>query len=649
MGNDRYQVARRRELEQIRSQLLAHVQQVYAPEPTAQAVREVMEKARAWYPMCARELHAYLTDHPDALTAPSPHCPRVLARLLRQLVLAGYGSGVVTPLACVRCGRSDRYVLRPTSEGRACYDCCRKIIQCARCHRTATAQARRPEGAICGNCYTKDPLNSEECAICHRIRPRKGRREDGSPLCGRCAPRPMHTCARCQNLAPAQAMPEEGPVCRACYESPPRQCGQCGKLRPIAVQARGGEPDICVSCHRGPLTECTACGRVRHCYRATTRGGAYHCRDCFPSPPKPCSTCGNTRKVSATWPRGVLCANCYLRWKNHPAACARCSRLSVLVGNTPDGDGLCGPCAGAPELTFTCQRCHHPGDTYRDRCCARCIVSDLVHGLLQGPDGAVPPRLRPLADALIGADVPRSVLCWARTSPSAKALTALVRDGADLTHARLDELPQRHNTRYICQVLVATGILPQRAEELHQLQLWARATLASLPPHQQRLLRPFAEWSLQRSARRRSASGRYTRTSLNGDRNTLRVAIQLLAWLDDEDLRLSSLTQLHMERWIDGDYTRSRHINPFIRWTNARRITSDIALQQKRIAQPSQFIPSHELHDQLRRCLNDDTLPLDVRIVDALIRLYALPVTRILQLKASQYHRDGDNAFLTIS
>ncbi|MFE4815817.1 hypothetical protein ACFRFU_05190 [Streptomyces sp. NPDC056704] len=48
---------------------------------------------------------------------------------------------------------------------------------------------------------------------------------------------------------------------------------------------------------------------------------------------------------------------------------------------------------------------------------------------------------------------------------------------------------------------------------------------------------------------------------------------------------------------------------------------------------------------ELRRCLTDTGLPLLVRIIGALVRLYALPLTRIVELTTDQFHRD---AYLTL-
>jgi hypothetical protein len=39
---------------------------------------------------------------------------------------------------------------------------------------------------------------------------------------------------------------------------------------------------------------------------------------------------------------------------------------------------------------------------------------------------------------------------------------------------------------------------------------------------------------------------------------------------------------------------------------------------------------------------------LEVRIIGALIRLYGLPVSRIVELTTDLFHRDQDAAFLTL-
>lgn len=52
--------------------------------------------------------------------------------------------------------------------------------------------------------------------------------------------------------------------------------------------------------------------------------------------------------------------------------------------------------------------------------------------------------------------------------------------------------------------------------------------------------------------------------------------------------------------------------------------------------------------EQLRRCLDGHTYPLDISIAGALVRLYALPLPFIVTLTTEAYTADGDGAYLSV-
>jgi hypothetical protein len=60
-----------------------------------------------------------------------------------------------------------------------------------------------------------------------------------------------------------------------------------------------------------------------------------------------------------------------------------------------------------------------------------------------------------------------------------------------------------------------------------------------------------------------------------------------------------------------------------------------------------QFLTGDELYEQLRRCLNDEGLPLLARIVGVLIRLYGLHTTRVATLITDRFHEDDTGAYFT--
>ncbi len=449
---------------------------------------------------------------------------------------------------------------------------------------------------------------------------------------------------RCGKLRPANALTDAGPVCRNCYAPPPRLCGLCQQIKPISVRKNESQPAICRDCYRGPIQTCALCGRLRHGFQS--RGGAFYCSSCRPTRTLPCADCGETKPVQANWPVGTLCDTCYHRRKRGPAPCAQCGSLRTLVGRTEDGN-ICGPCAGA-DIHFACRRCGYPGDIYADGSCARCIARDRVHDLLSDQDGIVRPQLQPLAEQLGAAQKPWSVISWTRRSDAARMLAGLAAHQQEITHDLLDELPHEPRTIYIRRLLVAAGVLPQRQEDFARLHRWLRDTLADLPAHQARVIRPFAEWGVLRVARRRADKGQYTFYAASNDRINVRVAITFMTWLDTHSITLADLNQEALDLWMTSNSSQPSHVSAFIRWATARRLTGKLTIPRQRYGLPGRFMPSEELNQQLRRCLNDDTLPLEARIIGSLTSLYAMPTTRIVELTTDRFHQDGNDAYLTI-
>lgn len=452
---------------------------------------------------------------------------------------------------------------------------------------------------------------------------------------------------RCATLARVEAISPDGPVCRKCHQRPGRVCGICGQVKTVHVRAVGDQPDICTGCYRGPVGTCMTCGRERH--GSTRRSGEFYCESCVPRPERACQDCGRTRATKVTgWPVGALCNSCYSRRKRRPGRCAGCGRTRVLVGRGPEAQDLCGPCCGADELDFTCPRCGAPGEIYADGACSRCVLADRLTTAFGAQDHPGPAPLQPLIDALAAASSPNSILGWLGSSPSVSLLADLARTGAELSHDVLDTLTNDATTRHVRQSLVATGVLPARQEDLAALVLWARAHIDALPAHHARIIGPFAEWQVLRDARRRAARGRYTRAAAAHDRTDIRVATEFLHWLEDRQVTLETLTQADVDLWLTTHPTRHRRLTSFISWTSARRLTSPLDVPAKPAGLPANFQTATEHHDQLRRCLNDTALPRVARIAGALIRLYALPVSRIHDLRVDQFHRDADRAYLTL-
>ncbi|RKN04796.1 hypothetical protein D7319_27575 [Streptomyces radicis] len=347
---------------------------------------------------------------------------------------------------------------------------------------------------------------------------------------------------------------------------------------------------------------------------------------------------------------GPVCGPCYRAALSTPTQCASCGRQRVLVGRAAGGGLLCRTCVFPGEPPERCGACGEPADLLPGRRCPRCTLAARVTDLLSVDGAGVPEPLQPLAAVLTGADNPYRVLEWMRRSPAARLLRHLALQPDALDHQALDALPHRAVTAYVRGLLVTAGILPPRDENLALLTNWAARTMTALPPQHAALIRPFAEWHIIRDARRRSARGRYTYVAHKGDCGNIRAAIDFLNWLDSHRLSLAALEQRHLDTWATGRPSLRARSIPFIRWATARRLTATGLLIEHPPAQlPGHFQVEAVHHEELRRCLNDTVLPLDVRVTGALVRLYALPLTRIVELTADQLHRNEDHTYLTIN
>jgi hypothetical protein len=339
---------------------------------------------------------------------------------------------------------------------------------------------------------------------------------------------------------------------------------------------------------------------------------------------------------------GPVCSSCYRIILDYPKECDRCRSIRPLVARDRNDTPICGPCGGFDDLAYNCARCGRSGELFADRACARCVLADRLHDLLSGPDGQVSQQLQPVLAGFAKTERARGIIFWLNRSPNAALLSRLASTGEELTHELLDELPFNRNLHYVREVLVHTGVLPERNEDLERIPPWLDTLLADRPQRHARLIRPFAHWFLLRRARRRANERRYPAESGRVVRTRIRVALEFLAWLDEHDLELSRLTQDRLNSWLVATGRRGRDIRYFLQWAHGRKMAPKLHIPKITQADPYHFLDEDARWSQLNRCLNDEEMPLDVRCAGALLLLYGLPAVRIRYLRTEQlYHRDG--------
>ncbi|MGP3941881.1 XRE family transcriptional regulator [Streptomyces sp. 6N106] len=597
------------------------------------------------------ELAEHLAAHTDALTSGSSLCPPVLLRLTE--VLRDAGHPVIRP-GCAHCGtvRADLRRLRP--EGRICGTCDQQTRRatCARCGREdVRIVGRRPEGPICHPCYRSDPAKFEECAECGHLDAPVVRRDDGRGICKQCYRRPDRTCTSCGKTAAAAVVNKDEVLCHHCYNQqrrPRRPCGRCGEIRIIARNATGDTPDLCPSCFRGPEAPCSLCGRVLPCHRNSE--GQPVCGTCYQRnrTGDTCIRCARTRPITTRWPIGPVCQSCYTAVLRSPTECPRCGTVQPLIARDDDGAEVCGPCVGF-AADYTCRQCGRTGNPHSRGRCAHCVLAERVNNLLAGPDGKTVPQLEPLATALKAAPSPFPAIQWIKESPNTKLLTRLTAEGHTLTHELLDELPPTQNQRYIRQLLVHTGILDDRNEDLERIPGWLEHELADKPTAHANLARPFLHWFLLRRARQRAAIRRYPASADRDLRRRVSVALEFMAWMDQRGLALADLTQEHIDDWIAGATSQRRYlIRYFLKWTVSRRLTRELTVPTIPRQEPQDLLDEDDRWPLLQRCLTDDSLPRDVRAAGAITLLFGPSTERICHLTPEHLKFGDKHAHLVL-
>lgn len=584
-----------------------------------------LKAARVDRPKTLTQVDAYLTVHGDGVLIPDASCPRGLMRLTHVLLSEGHTS--VKPPACTNCQqRTPLIAIGPS--GRICGRCrdLNRPFTCALCAKTAVSRRfNLPDGPVCSTCYSRDPVSRKHCSKCGRLRPRARRLADGGVLCPTCAPPRIDTCSRCGQHRPAPYLTPQGRICKNCYGRAHTVwvCGLCGVTRRRQSGSVLG-PHLCGTC-RG-ITTTTYCG-IRSPDSAST-----------------CALCRQRRVVGRHWPAGPVCKPCYRMAKMYPSPCAACGQQAVLIGFDPGGRRICGPCSGS-TLDYRCADCGQPGVRAHNRC-SRCHTVELLHTALTGPDGEIPAQLKPLADALANANDPRSVAVWLGKSAAAELLMHLAGTGQTITHYALDQLPPGRHVNYIREILVRTAILTPRNEYLDRIEPWLDRHLANYPTDHAQLVRSYAIWYLLHRARR--AKQPLSNPGAARIRRQVCVALEFLAWLETRGRTPATIDQGDIDNWLAHGTWRHREIRPFLHWTTQRRITRATSTPAARPGRPSVFIEEAAHLEQLHRCLNDDTIDIDVRAGGAIILLYGITTTRVLRLRHNQIHTEDGRSYLTL-
>ncbi len=181
-----------------------------------------------------------------------------------------------------------------------------------------------------------------------------------------------------------------------------------------------------------------------------------------------------------------------------------------------------------------------------------------LDGLLTGPDGTIAPAFNGLRDAFVAAHQPRSLIVWLDRSPGAILLGRLATGQIDLDHTTPDRLEQAPALHHLRQLLIAVGALPERDPYVAAVEHAIRRHEAILTaPASRRALRAYGMWHELAGLRRRWPAGDTPPAAATAAQDRLRVAAQLLRYLEDRDIPLDGVDQIMLDAWL-GAATSTR-------------------------------------------------------------------------------------------
>jgi integrase len=341
-----------------------------------------------------------------------------------------------------------------------------------------------------------------------------------------------------------------------------------------------------------------------------------------------------------SWPEGFICNRCYQQATRRRDLCPGCTHPRLLPGLL-DGAPACSDCAGLGR-NFRCTRCGEEDEPYRKGLCARCCLRDDLIAMLAGPDGQIPRQVRPVIEALIGQEQPRSAMIWLRNSEVVRLLRGLADGTLPLTHETFDDAPSRRTATHLRELFVHHQVLPPRDRTLLLFEAWLDRFLADHSPATVALLSGFARWHHLRQMRSLAESGQLKPGRAATARQEITVAAQLLTHLDGLGQSTDEFTQAHLEAWLSAGPTTRYVARTFVVWAVRNRRLPRVTFPYRQ-AKSRPVMSEEERLATVRRCLRDPHwASARTRFAAVLLLLYAQPVTKIAKLRLEDLARQDD-------
>jgi len=322
---------------------------------------------------------------------------------------------------------------------------------------------------------------------------------------------------------------------------------------------------------------------------------------------------------------------------------------------TPPGESTC-PATGC----LPCRDAGHilepdliePADRTRRRRheTAHDVVRQRLEKILTVPDNGIAEQLAPLIDLYQQVCNPDWVMQWLNgPHPGTILLNELATrtHREPITHQLLDSYPQSYTVHRLRDLLVHSGILPERPELLERIQPWLDQVLSGRPQHHVLLVRPFTVWHALRRARQRARRRPTTVSSATYLRSQVIITLDFLSWLDERGQTLTTARQSDLDLWLGEGTQTSYLLASFLRWANARGLC-ELTIPNRQATEPAVYLDEEDRWTMLRRCLHDKDMPIDVRAAGTLILLFGRTTTTFINLTVADLQQTGGETWLRL-
>lgn len=314
--------------------------------------------------------------------------------------------------------------------------------------------------------------------------------------------------------------------------------------------------------------------------------------------------------------------------------------MKVLAFRSGDDQIVCAACAGVPSR-FGCDRCGREEHLTGSHC-GHCRLEDRLDDVLADDNGRVHPRLVPLRNHLLSARDPRSAVRWLRIEPIGRTLRAMAQGAKPISHETVNELPRSTRIRYFRRMLIAAGSLPEIDVRLNDLELRSRALIDTLPAEHAVIITRFFNWETLRKLRRRPLDRPISVGVANARATELRKIAVFLAWLGDNSLKLATLSQVAVDRYL-AHHDPNLIIGRFLAWAVRHRITEHLDVPRAQSTISPATIAEDTVWEKVDVLLQNESTPMSSRIIGLFLLVFAQPIRGSVRLRRDDVQFTGEN------